>query len=236
MSTAQARRIRFDTELKGLEDWDFFIRCAIEGIYGKHLPMPLLIVRTDAGTRTRAVMKRREGALREVELRYLEYHQGEKKMAGCCGGNGTEVMAAKAALGLLPPSEEPGRSVMSDRIRVEYTGDKRGSVPYGGPGHTPSGRIYRGGDNVFDKYHDADPADIEWLEHTGFWRRVPRPVPTSLPQPEASAPVIMEIEQPAEEMLIDPSVTEEEPPKSVEKKTRKRGKRSAVTATDSSDV
>jgi hypothetical protein len=59
--------------------------------------------------------------------------------------------------------------VTSDKVRMMFTGNTRGARTFGGRGVTPSGQSYRGGDNAFDKYIDADPRDVEWLLNTGTW-------------------------------------------------------------------
>lgn len=97
-------------------------------------------------------------------------------MGSCCGGNSEAVLAAKIAIGLIPnPSPEEIDSPQSpDVVRLEFATDQRGSQTFGGRGITPTGRVYKGGNNPFDKYINADPRDAEWLIGSGYWRRVAR--------------------------------------------------------------
>ena len=115
-------------------------------------------------------------------------------MAGCCGGNdniGAVLAAQKAAQIFGGDSSQTGVAPMTFQVdvglvRMMFIGASRGAVSYGGRGITPSGRVYRGGDNPFDKYVDAATGDVAWLENTGVWRIVPS---TPMFVPSVAVPV-----------------------------------------------
>ena len=81
-------------------------------------------------------------------------------------------------------------------IRMQFTGNQTGSVSYGGRNITPSGRLYKGGNNAFSRFIEASPEDVEWLERLGVWKKVqsaPRvpPIPTKDEEVMAAAPEIL---------------------------------------------
>lgn len=181
MPTKNARAIKFDESLSGLEDWDFYARCAIAGYHGILLHEPMVYVRTSTGTRTRSVMKDLKSITTEIRGRYKDYAEGKKTMAGCCGGNGgAAVMAAKAALGGGSGSQDVQANLASlpepgpDVVRMQFIGPERGAITFGGSGATPSGKQYRGGNNPMDMYVDVLPQDVEWMVRTGRFTVVPR--------------------------------------------------------------
>ena len=100
-------------------------------------------------------------------------------MASCCGGNGDALIAIKR---MLEVGEQPtmgtlnaGAEEHTDApgvVRLEFIGDRVGAVTY-----TVHGNAYRGGNNAFDKFVDAQPNDVEKLVGLGVWRVVPKPPP-----------------------------------------------------------
>jgi len=180
MATADAREIRFDETLAGWEDWDFFIRCAIAGKCGRRVPEALFAYRFTTGTRRDGDLTERVGILLpELRKRHAAYFTGEMQMASCCGGNGDALIAIKR---MLEVGEQPtmgtlnaGAEEHTDApgvVRLEFIGDRVGAVTY-----TVNGNAYRGGNNAFDKFADAQPGDVEKLVGLGVWRVVPKPPP-----------------------------------------------------------
>lgn len=175
MDTQKARKIRFSERYDLLDDWDFFIRCAISGYHGMLLPEPLLYVRVGEGFKTKRVMKNPQIALERTKENYTDYLEGKVSMPSCCGGDGgASMLAAKAAIGF---NDDFGRSTMDDVlnlsepepgvVRMEFIGETKGAVTYGGNGATPSGQQYRGGAGALDKYVDVQAQDVDWMIRTG---------------------------------------------------------------------
>jgi glycosyltransferase involved in cell wall biosynthesis len=202
MATESARQIQFDESLSRLEDWDFFIRCAINGIHGVRLAEPLVACRIHAERKTADL--RQEDKLR-VYLRYEDYRKGDKSMAACCGGGDSvgAILAAKAALFPVPPAapELPAGIKTEEVVRMEFIGEERGAMTFGGPGTTPSGKRYRGGANPFNKFIDADPRDVAWLEHSGKFSRRRQLVEAAPANPEIVAETLVRIQ--AQDIVID---------------------------------
>lgn len=196
MATEDARRIQFDTTLPFWEDWDFFARCAIAGVHGRRVSEPTLIVRRSTGTRTREAFAPDGQAgpvLSKLQARYSDYSKGLKQMAGCCGGNGDALLAARAAYDGTPPdtgglslniTTKKGKLNGDNMIvqgapdqgftpvRLEFVGERQGAVTYRGL----NGREYRGGNNALERYANVHPDDVGKLTSTGDWKVVAVPV------------------------------------------------------------
>lgn len=204
MATDDARKIKFDEQMPILEEWDFFARCAIAGYHGLRIPLPLVAVRVHSNRKTdkwgAASQTDKDTLLKSITDRYAEYREGGKPMGSCCGGNGAAVVAAKMAAGLdMSPMQ-----VMEDFMqpaeqasvaRMQYIGDRVGAVSYGGPNITPTGARYRGGNNPMDRYLNADPKDVAWLEGTGVWRRIQPPAKIAPPIDAPAVDQVMELLQ-----------------------------------------
>ena len=83
---------------------------------------------------------------------------------GCCGGNGDAILAARQVFEHIPAERTHTQMAIQEPpvVLMEFTGDQVGAVTY-----TVNGRSYRGGNKPFDKYIDADPADVEKLVALG---------------------------------------------------------------------
>lgn len=192
MATSHARQIKFDESLAVLEEWDFFARCALQGIQGAHIAKALIAVRIHPDRKTEQWGKRpdKDEYIRKVYARYDSYRKGEAEMPGCCGGGaGDAVLAAKmAAMGMASGEEPPPIGEQPLVVRMEFVGLGRGASSWGGPGVTASGKRYRGGNNPLDRYVDADPRDVFWLENSGEWKRriLPKEKPSATPADQTS--------------------------------------------------
>lgn len=180
ISTEHARLLQgFSDSSNGFEDWDFFIRCAINGICGARVSYPTFAYRLHTGTR-RGLSNARRGEIEGIfKQRYGAYIRGETPMASCCGGNGDAILAAKAALGMIPP-EPPIPS--GDSIQMEYVGRYAAGVWYFNK--------YMGGNNPQDKFaHDGaghygvQREDVQRMLDTGQWRIADAPVQIA-PEPK----------------------------------------------------
>lgn len=170
-----AQKLMFDEKLRKYEDWDFFVRCAINGFHGRHCGETVLYIR-DSSNRKQAIDRQESDAARDTILsRYKEYFNGGKSMAGCCGGGGKNILRAKQTANLLDGVQQAGIQMtggqaMNDNfVRMEYTGQQKGARNYRG---ADGRRIYRGGNNPMDKFADVHPQDVAILEATGWWKVV----------------------------------------------------------------
>lgn len=178
----------FDEGMRGWEDWDFFIKLALSGVCGHRVPEPLLVYQYHTGQRRDESLGRKDELLAVLRERYAAYAIGEAAMAKCCGGNGDAILAAKAMLEGAPLATTDYEVAPEGVVRMEFTGNQVAPVWYHGTG---GGRRYYAGNNPNDKYHNADPADVDRLLGTGKFRVISRPavVPvTPPPAPVSSAP------------------------------------------------
>lgn len=181
MAKVDAQRIGgFDDSANGLEDWDFFVRCAINGICGARVAVPTFAYRKHTGKR-RAMSAERAGEISAIFAeRYSDYRTGVKKMSPCCGGNGDATLAAKRAIRGLPDPETPPSGEL---VQMEYIGNKLHVTYFG---------RYIGGEWPEDRHaHDArgqygvDPRDVEKMANTGQWRVV-ESIASAAPEPKVS--------------------------------------------------
>ena len=155
MQTEDARRLRFDEDLPGWEDWEFFIRCAVNGICGYHLAEPLLAYRIYSGQRREAA----EVLRHELQNAFNKKYGGTQLMAcGCSGKTANTVTQAQQA---VMAAQVTGPT----HILMEYTGPELGSVPY-----KVNGRTYRGANNDAERYSMVQIEDVDRLKSLGVWR------------------------------------------------------------------
>lgn len=192
---------RFVDGLVGWEDWEFYARCAVNGVCGRRLAEPLFAYRKFTGTRRDESLKLEDDLLGLFKTTWGPYYDGEKAMTSCCGGDAGALIAAKQTIEMLdrastdggysmplPKTTHTQRSgITPTRQRMEYVGDNFGSIPFFGvDGNT---RIYHGGQDPMFKYTDVDPRDVAKLESTGRWRTIEMPVEASPVEPEPERPV-----------------------------------------------
>lgn len=163
MATDDAKSVGgFDEAMAGWEDWEFFARCAMNGICGQRLAMPLLGYRTSTGKRREIAQEQREVLLEQIKMVRGEF-------VGCCGGNGAARMAAKRigqAQGIIAGN--------SDLVRMQFIGSQIGAVTFFGK----NGRQYRGGNNATSRYATVHADDVALLQRTGQWELVGKSIPS----------------------------------------------------------
>lgn len=174
--TEWARKARFDPELIGWEEYDYFMQLIRQGFCGTRLPEPLYIYRTALGKRRKDSQAARSALLRIFESRY----PGGMTMPGCCGGNAGPILDAKR---LIERNTEMVETVqvqpVPGMVRMEFVGDWTGPVTF-----KANGRVYQGANHPLYKYLDCPPEDAPILERTGKFRRLVVVAPT----PEAIEP------------------------------------------------
>ena len=152
----------FDDGAAGFEDWTLYLRLAMAGICGHRIPQLTMVYRTDLGER-RAEHGQNGAPARALMDQVLGRHtneQGVIEMAACCGGVPETREQTAAVLRTLPTVENA--IIGGDgTIRMEFTGDQRGDVPYRSP---ITGQTYRVGNNAKYRFVQVDPQDVEWLQ------------------------------------------------------------------------
>jgi len=186
------------------EDWDFHLRLARAGICGRHVSEFLFTYRQASGNR------RNEGSRRREILRLHEtYEREELEMAcsGCSKSNNPRTVAQPAP----PPGWEDKGS--AGYITLEYVGKNKNDLTFRGP----SGRVYRFGNNDFNRVKQVHPSDMRHLLSFRCFREsapAAKPVLVSQPTlPPASRPTpapvepVREPEPPSELQELSPGET-----------------------------
>jgi len=167
----------FDEELPGWEDWDFAIKCALNGVCGELLPIETFVYRKFSGQRRDLAATSMSGLLPVLKARYQAYYAGEKEIMSCgCRGNGAAVlMKAKQATVAWAMVDRPQAQETNGMTRMKFIGTRPGSKTYERVQGKLLQRKYRGGNNSVGRYIDADSADVEPLKSTGEWGVVETP-------------------------------------------------------------
>lgn len=160
----------------------------------------------------------------DYNLYEIETKEGVRTMpCGTCGGQVSSDFLQQ--LKMLTQNEDAAAGIQeavlqasdAGQVRMKFIGDAYGASTFGAPGITPSGQSYRGGNNPFDKFINADPRDVEWLRNSGFWEVVPPPPPE--PNQVVQAPV--EVPEKIATLGVVPEVPPDEPKVEVEWKFKK---------------
>jgi len=212
MATEHARQVGgFDESLIAWEDWDFFIRCAINGITGARIPEALLTYRKHLGTRSDAGHAIKDQLWTELLARYQKYSTGAKEMCQGCG-------AAKAAQDALAKSrtmqarvDTLDKPVPAGHTRLKYTGARQSPLVF-----TANGRKYTAGATDKWRYIDALDEDVERLMSMDVFMRAPIKLPVAAVEPPKVEPVKVEPPKPPITTVIPtlptprPTVTQEQ--------------------------
>lgn len=137
MATDDARRIGgFNETMQAWEDWDFFVKCVVNGICGERLGEPLLLYRKHLGQRSALGNEKRPELYKELQERYKDYLDGSKQMTKCGGCGSKKVMESIARSRVMETKvttlEKP---VPPGHVRLKYTGAKFAPVNYYANGH-----------------------------------------------------------------------------------------------------
>jgi glycosyltransferase involved in cell wall biosynthesis len=136
-----------------------------------------------------------------INLHEIINSEGVRSMCATCGGQvSNEFLAKLKAINsssyenqLAEVSEIMLQPTDDGFVRMRFVGENKGAMTFGGAGITPSGLNYRGGNNAFDRFINADRRDVEWLRNSGFFVVQPIPEkPVDVAPPTEVAPEIKE--------------------------------------------
>lgn len=159
----------WDERVDAWEDWTGHLRLAIAGVCGHRLPLPVLTYRVYEGDRMQRFYG---GAPEHMEAVWALYRnkEGRIDMASCCGGDGG--LAALAQQALAGVSLNEAAPMAGGLVRVEYTGEDRGSQSWKDPFDPRWVTPIRLGNNAIDRYKDVEPHQAEWLREHGVPIRI----------------------------------------------------------------
>lgn len=166
----------FDAAMVAWEDSDLLLKLAAKGYTGVRVDAVTLAYRVTTGERRNMGERQVKQLHTLLSKRYASEVTEEAYMARrCCGGHGPAITLAQSAL------EEPDfiaaepsfERTESGEIRMTYIGDQVGEHSVFG---RISRRVYRVGNNPFNKHFSADPRDVDHLLSLGMFEIVKRPV------------------------------------------------------------
>ena len=191
MATEHARQILFDEVMIAWEDWDFFVRCAVNGVCGVRIAEPLLIYRKDMGQRSSVGYEHRAELFRELQTRYADYTTGAKEMGKCCGGAKAALDQLKLSRTLNTRVESLDTPLKDGYTRLRYTGQFKAPVTF-----YASGRPYAAANTPKWMFVDALNEDVERLKSTGQFVivNVPKPIAPIVPAPIPEPTPVMSAE------------------------------------------
>jgi len=167
----------FDEQYGGWEDWEFYLRLALNGYCGLKVPSPTIVYRL-ASSLNRDRHNADGPAQRMTIIRkYADWFEGRKVPMGCCPKDTEAEMSARELMAGLKP-------VQSGTVLLEYVGPAKGTVPFRGP----SGTTYLGARDGINTFIQANPRDVGHLIDTQQWRQaVQASTPTVEPKPHEVA-------------------------------------------------
>lgn len=171
---------------RGREDWAFNIALGRVGWCGVHVAQPGYLYRREGQNRTlhNTSPEWRDYFLRQLRDLYPDVYRGDMPMA-CCGKKDDPVRRA------LPNGDGATRSLTpspSSLPQIEYVGGNVGEVTWGGPGATPSGKLYRfSGAN---RVRHVDARDVPWFVNLKDGGRFPfRAVQVAQPETQGTVTI-----------------------------------------------
>lgn len=151
----------------GREDWAFNVALGEAGYCGLKIGRSGYLYRRQGQNRTltNGSFEWRQTFLSQMQSLFPHLYRGERPMSGCCSGNRPPraSSASRGASNMATPQQMLGEMKM---VLVRYEGTSIGSVNWGGPGTSPSGRYYRFGKTAREQTKYVEQRDWEeWLNH-----------------------------------------------------------------------
>jgi hypothetical protein len=143
---------------QGREDWAFNVALGEAGYCGLHSKRAGYLYRREGQNRTLTNTdgKWHQTFLRQLTEQFPHLYRGERPMA-CCGGN-------KVAKSTIKKQQLPaGLPAGGDMVLLQFIGKAVGTSNWGGAGGSPSGRIYRFGNNPKDAIKYVERRDADWF-------------------------------------------------------------------------
>lgn len=208
MATKDALSIGgFNEQMLAWEDWDFFVKCVVNGICGERIPEPLLLYRKHLGQRSIFGDERRAELYKELQERYKDYTTGAKAMAKCktCGDKKVVDSIAQSKV-MQVKVDSLDKPLAPGYVRLKYTGAKSAPVHF-----YANGRPYPAANTPKWKFLDVPEKDAAVLLSMSCFERV-RIAPTVAPAPViAPEPTPIPVAVPIAEPIAQPVPTKPMP-------------------------
>jgi glycosyltransferase involved in cell wall biosynthesis len=181
----------YDEQIPAWEDWDFQLKCADAGICSRRIAAPLWVYRKHTGVRRNANVQDFETSKNGILSKWSLLWSGGKELMACSScaaratvrpGSGGQPMTQAQVVARMAPNGEA--------LLVEYTGDRRGNMPYKGKG----GNFYIFAAGEPPRYVLA--VDLHLFEGRDDFRILPKEIVPALSE-TAVAPVLTAPGRPA---------------------------------------
>lgn len=158
----------WDTDIVGLEDWDYQYALCDSGFCFTHIPEPLFIYRTYSTTKREKDYNKGEEIAVYMDQKWSKYRlEGKPLMCGC-GGSKTPIMDNPASL-LTSSGNFTNESIAAivekndptQTVIVEYLGQNVGTFTL--KSRFAPGVMYRFGNNDMDRVRTVFLGDLEFL-------------------------------------------------------------------------
>ncbi|MDM7940140.1 MAG: glycosyltransferase [Methanothrix sp.] len=140
----------FDVQLKGWEDWDYFIALQSKGICSTHLPEPCFIYRMNSGTERVKSLSQKPELLETLRQKWSRFYSKEETMA--CSGCGQRRSLPRKSREMTFGSPERSASnvEISGAVLLEYVGPGDGKMTFRGRTTGTTYRVQKGETKYFD--------------------------------------------------------------------------------------
>jgi len=197
----------FDESLPGWEDWELFIKLAINGYCGSYTNKPTLVYRLHAGERREDSLIKAQNTLPILNERYADFFTGKKEIKMCCGDSGpagAAILKAKTDYATYGGTQTMllDDTIPSGESRVEYVGQRKGSITIKSIGGESLDKVYILGDSPLRRYANATAHDTRLLVQAGLVRVVQRSDVYEIEQ--AQVPVLAQAETVVKETKVKP--------------------------------
>jgi hypothetical protein len=175
----------YDESLPAWEDWDFQLKVADAGICSRRLAAPLWVYRKHTGLRREQNIQDFETSKNGILSKWSAIWEGSKQLMACssCAARSTIRPTSSPKLSPEQQLEMLTNGTDEEAVLVEYTGNRRGNMPFKGK----SGTFYVFSEGVEPKYVLKKDAAV--FESRADFRILPPPSPEAVAV--ASAPVLV---------------------------------------------
>jgi len=157
----------WDTEIPGMEDWDFQMQVHALGFCAYKIPDPLFVYRMYTSTKRETDYAKIDAIRSYMHSKWSAYYKGEKRMS--CGCSGKRVPATKTPTSYMSSSGNFGKSIAeltaSDAqvamVALEYLGPMESTFSIRSV--TSRDIIYRFGNNPAHKVRSVLAQDAEYM-------------------------------------------------------------------------
>ncbi|RPJ28027.1 MAG: glycosyltransferase [Chloroflexi bacterium] len=155
----------YDSQIPGMEDWDYQMAIHHLGFCAFHVEEPLFVYRLHTSTKREADYAKIESIRDYMDKKWPDYRLGKKVMMCGCAGTKKVTTKPKSTLsssGNFAPEQEVNTGqIATDMVQVEYVGQIEQTFSI--RSRVQNGITYRFGNNTGHKQKAVFLGDAEWL-------------------------------------------------------------------------